>query len=87
MKKGERASPWTHEHRASIPLEVMSSSIMAKPWREPQQLERRTRTLPPTNASAEFILKSVSLAERSQYVAELDKFVPLQEAQQHEETM
>ncbi|RDL36240.1 Uncharacterized protein BP5553_06852 [Venustampulla echinocandica] len=52
-----------------------------------RHLEHRTRTLPATNASAEFILNSIALAESSQYVAELDRFVPLPEAQRHEDAI
>jgi hypothetical protein len=55
---------------------------------EIRPLERsRTRTLPPTNASAEFILNSITLAENTRYVAEFDRFVSLEEAKHHEVAM
>lgn len=60
---------------------------MAKPSDEIGRLELRTRTLPTTNASAGFILNSVALAQSSQYVPELDRFVALPEAQRHEDAM
>lgn len=47
----------------------------------------RTRTLSPTNASAEFILDSISLAENTRYVAELDRFVSIDEATRHENAL
>lgn len=51
-------------------------------------LERsRTRTFPPVNASADFILSSIPLAENTRYVAEYDRFVSIEEATRHEETM
>jgi hypothetical protein len=50
-------------------------------------LELRTKTGRPTNASAEFILNSISLAEDSRYVAEIDRFVSLEEAKQHEDAL
>ena len=65
----------------------MSTPIMAEPWPEIRHLEHRTRTLPIANTPADFILKSVALAENSEYVAELDKFVPRTEAQRHEDAM
>ena len=46
-------------------------------------LERR----PTTNVSAEFILNKVSLAEDSHYVAEVDRFVSLEEAKRHEDAL
>jgi hypothetical protein len=47
----------------------------------------RARTLSPINASADFILSSVSLAENTRYVAEFDRFVSLEEAEQHENAL
>lgn len=60
---------------------------MLHPGFKPRQLDGIIRTLSAPNAPAEFILNSVSLSEDSQYVAELDKFVPLSEAQRHEDVM
>ena len=48
---------------------------------------RRTRTMSPVNASAEFILNSISLAENTRYVAEMDCFVSLEEAEQHQNAL
>ena len=62
-------------------------SLAAKPPPEIRRLERRTRSIPLTNLSAEFILNSVSLAENSQYVSEYDRFLPLNEAKRHEDAM
>lgn len=52
-----------------------------------RQLDRGTRTIPPTNHSAAFILNSVTLAENSRYVPDLDRFVSLDEADRHDDAM
>ena len=41
----------------------------------------------PVNASADFILNSISLAENTRYVAEMDCFVSLEEAEQHQNAL
>jgi hypothetical protein len=40
-----------------------------------------------TNLSVDFIESSISLAEDSCYVAETNRFVPLEDAETHEEDM
>ncbi|OIW31235.1 hypothetical protein CONLIGDRAFT_700977 [Coniochaeta ligniaria NRRL 30616] len=60
---------------------------MANSVLELRHIDGRTRKLPATNTSVEFILNQVALAESSQYVPELDKFVSLSEAQDHEDVM
>lgn len=86
MKFEERFEKITTDLTSQVQF-LRDCSIMAEPWPQNRHLEHRTRALSATNVSAEFILNSVALAGDSQYVAELDRFVPLPEAKHHEDAM
>jgi hypothetical protein len=47
------------------------------------RLPKRTTT----NLSVDFIESSISLAEDSRYVAEIDRWVPVEEAQSYEDDL
>jgi hypothetical protein len=60
----------------TITIERNEDDFQARP-------PRRTTT----NLSADFIESSISLAEDSYYVAEINRFVPLEDAETHEDVM
>jgi hypothetical protein len=63
----------------------MSNTITLE--RDDHEFQPRPPRRTTTNLSVDFIESSVSLAEDSYYVAEINRFVPLEDAEAHEDEM
>jgi hypothetical protein len=63
----------------------MSNTITVE--RNEHEFQPRPPRRTTTNLSVDFIESSISLAEDSCYVAEINRFVPLEDAETHEDDM
>ena len=64
---------------------VMATTVLVE--RDGLDFQARPPRRTTTNLSVDFIESSISLAEDSRYIAEIDRFVPVEEAESHEDKM